>query len=51
MLGTGTGDTRRFGRLLCITQDPDDRQWEMDCLRLIAEEVSPRVSDLTGDSA
>ena len=43
MLGAETGDARRFGRLLCITRDPDDHQWEMDCLRLIAEEVAPRV--------
>lgn len=38
-----------FGHLLCITQDPDEHQWELDCLRLIAEEVAPRVRDLTGE--
>ena len=44
-------DVGGFGHLLCITQDPDDHQWELDCLRLIAEEVAPRVSDLTGEPA
>ena len=44
-------ETGGFGHMLCITQDPDDHQWELDCLRLIAEEVAPRVSDLTGEPA
>ena len=29
--------------------DPGDCPWERDCRRLIAEEVVPCVSDLTGD--
>jgi len=37
-----------FGHLLAITQDPDDPQWEHECLQLLAEEVGPRVADLTG---
>ena len=37
-----------FGHLLAITQDPDDPQWEHECLTLLMEEVGPRVSDLTG---
>ena len=35
-----------FGTLLAITQDPDEAQWEHDCLRLLMEEVGPRVADL-----
>ena len=37
-----------FGHLLAITQDPDDPQWEYECLQLLMEEVGPRVADLTG---
>ena len=37
-----------FGHLLAITQDPDDPAWEIECLQLLKEEVSPRVADLTG---
>ena len=37
-----------FGHLLAITQDPDDPQWEHECLQLLMEEVGPRVADLTG---
>ncbi len=36
-----------FGTLLAITQDPDEHQWEHECLELLMEEVGPRVSDLT----
>ena len=35
-----------FGTLLAITQDPDDHQWEHECLELLMEEVGPRISDL-----
>ena len=38
-----------FGHLLAITQDPDDPEWEHECLQLLMEEVGPRVSDLRGD--
>ena len=31
-----------------IASDPGDCRWERDCLRLIAEEVAPCVSDPTG---
>ncbi len=41
--------TGGFGHLLAITQDPDDPQWEHECLQLLMEEVGPRVSDLTGE--
>jgi len=37
-----------FGHLLAITQDPDDPQWEHECLQLLMQEVGPRVADLTG---
>ena len=39
-----------FGHLLAITQDPDDPEWEHECLQLLMEEVGPRVADLTGNS-
>ena len=35
-----------FGTLLTITQDPEDPQWEHDCLRLLMEEVGPKIADL-----
>ena len=35
-----------FGTLLNLTQDPEDPQWEHDCLRLLMEEVGPKVADL-----
>jgi alkanesulfonate monooxygenase SsuD/methylene tetrahydromethanopterin reductase-like flavin-dependent oxidoreductase (luciferase family) len=35
-----------FGTLLNITQDPEDPQWEHDCLRLLIEEVAPKLEDL-----
>ena len=38
-----------FGQLLAITQDPDEPEWEHECLRLLMDEVGPRVSDLTGE--
>ena len=39
-----------FGHLLAITQDPDNPQWEHECLQLLAEEVGPQVADLTGNN-
>ena len=39
-----------FGHLLAITQDPDDPEWEHECLQLLAEEVGPRVADLKGSN-
>ena len=37
-----------FGTLLTITHDPDDHSLEQRSLRLLAEEVAPRLADLTG---
>jgi len=39
-------DTGGFGHLLAITQDPDDHSLMQRSLRLLMEEVAPRVSDL-----
>ena len=39
-------DVGGFGTLLAITQDPDDHQWQHQCLELLIEEVGPQVSDL-----
>ena len=38
-----------FGTLLTITHDPDDHALEQRSLRLLAEEVAPRLADLTGE--
>ena len=35
-----------FGHLLAITQDPDDHALMQRSLRLLMEEVAPRVQDL-----
>jgi alkanesulfonate monooxygenase SsuD/methylene tetrahydromethanopterin reductase-like flavin-dependent oxidoreductase (luciferase family) len=35
-----------FGVLLAITQDADDPAWDHQSLRLLAEEVAPRLADL-----
>jgi alkanesulfonate monooxygenase SsuD/methylene tetrahydromethanopterin reductase-like flavin-dependent oxidoreductase (luciferase family) len=35
-----------FGHLLAITQDPDDHELMQRSLRILMEEVAPRVSDL-----
>lgn len=35
-----------FGTLLAITADSDDAAWDHESLRLLAEEVMPRLSDL-----
>lgn len=35
-----------FGRLLSITADSDDPQWDVESLTLLATEVAPRVADL-----
>ena len=39
-------DTGGFGHLLAITQDPDDHSLMQRSLRLLMEEVAPRVADL-----
>ena len=36
-----------FGHLLAITQDPDDHSLMQRSLRLLMEEVAPRVNDLS----
>ena len=35
-----------FGTLLAITQDPEDPEWEHECLELLMNEVGPLVADL-----
>ena len=35
-----------FGSLLAITQDPEDPQWEHECLELLMNEGEPLVADL-----
>jgi alkanesulfonate monooxygenase SsuD/methylene tetrahydromethanopterin reductase-like flavin-dependent oxidoreductase (luciferase family) len=35
-----------FGTLLCVTADSDDPAWDHESLRLLAEEVAPRIADL-----
>ncbi len=35
-----------FGTLLGITQDPEDPEWEHECLELLMNEVGPLVADL-----
>ena len=35
-----------FGTLLAVTQDPDDHQWEQECLELLKNDVGPRIADL-----
>lgn len=38
--------TGGFGSLLSITADSDDASWDHESLRLLAEEVGPRIADL-----
>ena len=38
--------TGGFGTLLSITADSDDPAWDHESLRLLAEEVGPRIADL-----
>jgi alkanesulfonate monooxygenase SsuD/methylene tetrahydromethanopterin reductase-like flavin-dependent oxidoreductase (luciferase family) len=38
--------TGGFGTLLSITADSDDPAWDHESLRLLAEEVGPRIEDL-----
>ncbi len=40
-------DVGGFGTLLTITQDPDDHSLKQRTMRLLIEEVGPRVEDLT----
>lgn len=37
-----------FGHFLAITVDSDDASWDHESLTLLAEEVAPRVADLSG---
>ena len=39
-------DVGGFGTLLSITADSDDASWDHESLRLLAEEVGPRIADL-----
>ena len=39
-------DVDGFGHLLAITQDPDDHSLMQRSLRLLMEEVAPKVADL-----
>ena len=36
-----------FGALLAITTDSDDAGWDHESLRLLMEDVAPRVADLS----
>ena len=40
------GEVGGFGTLLAVTQDPDDHQWEHECLELLKNDVGPRIADL-----
>ena len=40
------GDVGGFGTLLAVTQDPDDHQWEHECLELLKNDVGSRIADL-----
>lgn len=40
------GQVGGFGTLLAVTQDPDDHQWEQECLELLKNDVGPRIADL-----
>jgi alkanesulfonate monooxygenase SsuD/methylene tetrahydromethanopterin reductase-like flavin-dependent oxidoreductase (luciferase family) len=40
------GEVGGFGTLLAVTQDPDDHQWQHECLELLKNEVGPRIADL-----
>ena len=38
--------TGGFGSLLSVTADSDDPTWDHESLRLLANEVAPRIADL-----
>ena len=38
--------TGGFGTLLSITADSDDPAWDHESLRLLAEEIGPRIADI-----
>ena len=40
------GEVGGFGTLLTVTQDPDNHQWQQECLELLKNEVGPKISDL-----
>ncbi len=40
------GEVGGFGTLLTVTQDPDNLQWQHECLELLKNDVGPRIADL-----
>jgi len=38
-----------FGSFLAISQDPGDASKSAHCLKMLKEEVGPRIKDLTGE--
>jgi alkanesulfonate monooxygenase SsuD/methylene tetrahydromethanopterin reductase-like flavin-dependent oxidoreductase (luciferase family) len=40
------GEVGGFGTLLTVTQDPDESQWQHECLELLKNEVGSRIADL-----
>jgi alkanesulfonate monooxygenase SsuD/methylene tetrahydromethanopterin reductase-like flavin-dependent oxidoreductase (luciferase family) len=40
------GEVGGFGTLLAVTLDPDNHQWEQECLELLKNDVGPRIADL-----
>ena len=40
------GEVGGFGTLLTVTQDPDNHQWQHECLELLKNDVGPRIADL-----
>ena len=45
----GEEEVGGFGSFLAISQDPDDASKSAHCLKLLKEEVGPRIKDLTGE--
>ena len=41
------GEVGGFGTLLTVTQDPDNHQWQHECLELLKNEVGSRIADLS----
>ena len=40
------GEVGGFGTLLTVTQDPDNHQWQHECLELLKNDVGSRIADL-----
>ena len=40
------GEVGGFGTLLTVTQDPDNHEWQHECLELLKNDVGPRIADL-----